>query len=692
MSSAARTPTTTDPVTIEIFSKTLENIAYEMGLVMMRSSGSPVIAEAVDFSTFIADAEGDIICYAGYITLYLGTARQAVKHILATVPRDKIRPGDMFICNDPFTTGNAHAVDVGVVRPIFAQTEEGDELIAWCWSEAHVNDFGGFAPGSMAPMATEAYGEALRLPGVKIVDRGELVDDIWRIIETNIRVPNLVMNDIRCFIAACNRCDERMRDLVARYGLDTVREYVEVAKDLAERAVRDRIRELPNGVYTGEETVEHNGHTNGLYPLRCTLTVRDDTMTFDFTGSSPQTNGFVNCSAAMTLGSVASPLLITLLSDLPINQGTLRPIEVITKPGTICDARMPAPVSSGHLETGFRVTKLVTRLLSDIQAASDNAFVREHVMAPFQDSWNASFFYAPDEHGELVPFPDMNGGGSGGGAQAVADGMDVSGMLAQPQNSIPDIEINELGYPVLYLWRKLNVNSGGPGRHRGGNGLDLAWTPWYSPGGEEHVMAACWQVPPAGAFGGYPASSSGFGLVNGAEADTVLARGRVPGGLSELAAAPRALEGKQFGLTVGPGDVVNMRSGGGGGYGDPLTREPALVAADVRAGIVSVAAAEASYGVLLDGRGRADESATAALRERIRAQRRTWPREGDRLVRRSPAAARLVERDQWCAARDGVELHEYADPETGELLRTEIVVNSGTDSGVISGAETSDPR
>ncbi|HEY1973587.1 MAG TPA: hydantoinase B/oxoprolinase family protein [Pseudonocardia sp.] len=666
-----------DPVTLEIFSKTLENIAFEMGLVMMRSSGSPVIAEAVDFSTFIADADGDIICYAGYITLYLGTARQAVKHILATVPREKIRPGDMFICNDPFTTGNAHAVDVGVVRPIFSGGRNGDELIAWCWSEAHVNDFGGFAPGSMAPMATEAYGEALRLPGVKIVDRGELVDDIWRIIETNIRVPNLVLNDIRCFIAACNRCDERMRELIEQYGLDTFRAFVELAKDMAEQAVRQRIQQLPNGVYSAEEHVEHNGHTNALYPLRCTLTVGEETLRFDFTESAPQTNGFINCSSAITLGCVASPLLITLLSDLPINQGTLRPIEVVTRPGTICDVRMPAPVSSGHLETGFRICKLITRLLADIQAASDNAFVREHVIAPFQDSWNASFFYAPDEHGELVPFPDMNGGGSGGGAQAIADGMDVSGMLAQPQNSIPDIEINELAYPVLYLWRRLNANSGGPGRHRGGAGLDLAWTPWYSPGGEEHVMAACWQVPPAGAFGGYPGSASGFELITGADAGAKLSAGRIPGSSAELDGQARALEGKQFGLRVGPGDVMHLRAGGGGGYGDPLTRDPALVADDVRAGIVSARAAEVSYGVVLDRDGRLDPAATRARRHLIRAERRGWDRDGDRLVRHSPAAERLAERDQWCAPRDGVQLLEYADPDSGELLGTEIVVGSG---------------
>jgi N-methylhydantoinase B len=668
------TPTTArtvDPVDVEILAKALDNVAAEMGLVMMRASGSPAIAEAYDFSTFIADAEGDIISYAGYITVYLGAARQAVRHILATYPRERIRPGDLFLCNDPYTTGNAHAVDVGVVRPIFV----GDELTAWCWAEAHVNDFGGFAPGGMNPIATEAYGEPLRLPGIKIVDQGRPVEDLWRLIETNIRVPDLVLNDIRCLIAACNRCDERLQALVGRYGPDTFHRYVEAAKDLAEQAVRRRIADLPNGTYAAEEFAEHNGHTDALYPVRCTLTVEDDHLTFDLTDSAPQTDGFINVSAATAFGAVVSPLLSSLLPDLPINQGTLRPVTVLTEPGTICDARLPAPTGAGHVETGFRIGKVVTRLLADLQARSDNAFVRDHVMAPWQDSWSASFFYAPDEQGRLVPFPDMNGGGSGGGAQAVADGMDVSGVLAQPQNSIPDIEVNELAYPVLYLWRRLNPDSGGPGRHRGGAGIDLAFTPWYTVGGQESVMAACWQVPPPGIVGGYPGSTSGAALVTGARVDAALADGRVPGSIEDLAAPARALDGKQFGLPVGPGDVVQLRVGGGGGYGDPLDRDPTLVAEDVAKGVVTAVGALRSYGVVLGPDGEPDLAATEAERGRQRAERRGWPRDGDHTVRRSPVSVRLAERGQWCHHRDGIELVEHADPATGALVRADVVVN-----------------
>jgi len=662
--------TDVDPVTVEIFSKALDNITGEMGLVMMRASGSPVIAEAVDFSTFMADADGDIISYSGYITMYLGTARQAVRHVLQTVPREDIHPGDMFICNDPFTTGNAHQVDVGVVRPLFYR----DELVAWCWAEAHVSDFGGVAPGGFAPMATETYGEALRLPGVKIVDRGELVDDIWRIIETNIRVPNLVLSDIRCFIAACNRCDDRLRDLLDRYGIEDFRRYIAIAKDLAEQAVRHRIRALPNGVYEAEDFVEHNGHTNGLHRVHCRMTVDDEHMTFDFSRSAPQTDGFVNVSAPMTLGCAMTPVLASLLCDLPINQGTLRPIDVITKPGTVCDVQMPAPVSSGHMETGLRVCKVVTRLLAEVQSASDDPFVRDHVMAPWQDSWNGVIFYAPDENGQLAPFLDMHGGGSGAGAQAVADGMDVGGALAQPQNSVPDIEINELGFPVLYLWRKLNTNSGGPGKYRGGDGVDLAWTPWYTPGGQTHVFGACWQVPPSGTAGGYPGSTSGFHLVSGAGADKVLASGQIPGHLDELDGDLQALEGKQFGLVCSPGDVVHLHAGGGGAYGDPLDRDPKLVASDVAAGITSAAAARAAYGVVIDNEGQLDEEATAARRQAIRDERLTWPLEGDVRVRRTQAAARLAEFDQWAQPMEQVQLVEQADPETGALLRVDVQV------------------
>ena len=670
-----------DVVDVEIFSRALQNIVHEMGVVMMRTSGNPVIAEAVDFSTFIADERGEIVAYGGYISLYVGPARAAVRHLLAVIPRDEIHPGDAFICNDPYTTGASHPPDIAIVRPLFV----GDDLVAWCWAESHMYDVGGMAPGGFAPMAMECYGESIRFPGIKIVDRGRVVDDVRRLIETNVRIPTMVFNDIRCLIAACNVCDERFGEVIGRYGLDTYRRYIEIGKDLTEAAMRRRIASLPDGTYEADEYIEHNGHTNDVYRVHCAATVAGDRLTLDFTGSSPQTNGFVNCSAATTLGGAMTPLLMSLAPDLPINEGAIRAVEVIAPPGTVCNVQMPAPSSSGHMEAGLRVMKVVEQLLAELQAASTDPFVRDHVMAPWHDCWPGAVFYAPSETGELAPFLDMNGGSGGGGAQPVDDGLDVAGSLTQPQNSVPDIEINEFQAPVLYLWRRINAGSGGPGRLRGGQGMDYAWTPWYTTGGQEHVFAACWQVPPPGVTGGYPGSASGFTVVPEAMADKQLEAGTIPSSLDELGGSPLPLDAKHVGITVMPGDVVGMHSGGGGGVGDPIERDPERVARDVVDTAIPAALAAAVYGVVLDGHGTVDPAATQARREAIRAQRRSWgaatlpPTPGQaegRPARKrvSPAGARLAEVGGWCQPRPGVDVVEWADPETGTLLRVDVVV------------------
>jgi N-methylhydantoinase B len=669
-----------DLVDVEIFSRALQNIGHEMGVVMMRTSGNPVIAEAVDFSTFIADEEGEIVAYAGYVTLYTGPARAAVRHLRSVIPPEDLHPGDAFICNDPYTTGASHAPDIAIVRPLFV----GEELVAWCWAESHMYDVGGMAPGGFAPMAMECYGEGLRFPGIKIVDRGKVVDDVRRLIETNVRIPMMVFNDLRCLIAACNVCDERFAELIDRYGLDTYRRYVEIGKDLAEAAMRKRIASLPDGTFEADEFIEHNGHTNDVYRVHCAATVAGDRLTLDFTASSPQTNGFVNCSEACTVGAATTPLLMSLAPDLPINEGTMRAVEIVTRPGTVCNVQMPAPSSSGHMEAGLRVMKVVEQLLASLQSASDDEFVRDHVMAPWHDCWPGAVFYAPSETGELAPFLDMNGGSGGGGAQPVDDGLDVAGSLCQPQNSVPDIEINEFQAPVLYLWRRINAGSGGPGRLRGGQGLDYAWTPWYTTGGQEHVFAACWQVPPPGVGGGYPGSASGFTVVPEAMADKQLEAGTIPSSLDELG-APMPLDAKHVGITVMPGDVVGMHSGGGGGVGDPLERDPERVARDVTDTAIPAAVAESAYGVVLNGDGSVDAAATDARREAMRAERRNWEAatlpatpgqpEGRPARRRvTPAGARLAEVGGWCQPRPGVDLVEWADPDSGALLRVDVLV------------------
>lgn len=609
-----------DPVDVEIFQRGLYDAANEMGLVMIRTSGSPVIGEAVDFSTFIADARGEIISFSGYMTMHLGPARQTVKHIVDVVDPADIHPGDAFIANDPHTTGACHPPDVGVVRPIFA----GDEIVAWCWAEAHLLDVGGMSPGGFAPGATECYGEALRFPGIKIMSRGKMIDDIRRLIMANFRMPVRNLNDIRCFIAACNTCDERLQDMLERYGADTFKRYAEISKDLSEQATRKRIASLPDGTYTDTKWVEHNGHRDDLFRVECAMTVEGDSMTIDFTGSSPQTDGFVNLSLGGTVGSALTPVMCTLVPDIPFNEGVIRALDIVAPPGTITNVQMPAPVSSGHMETGMNIAKAMTTCLAEAQAASEDQFVREHAMAPFHDAWIGGVFYAPDEGGNLVVFLDMNGGGAGGGAQTRNDGMDASATFTQLNNGLPDIEVNELQTPILYLWRRLNRNSGGPGMHRGGQGIEFAWTPHHTVGGQEHVFSACWHVPPAGVFGGYPGSASAFRLATGAEVTKAFAAGRMPADVDDLGVEPQMLSSKQLGLDLVPGDVFIQHEGGGAGLGDPLDRDAELVAKDVRDGYVTREAAQAAYGVVLADGGTLDAEATEAERGRQREERRSW--------------------------------------------------------------------
>ena len=708
-----------DLVDVEIFQRHLYAIASEMGLIMIRTSGDPTISEAVDFSTFMADAQGEIISYSGYLTWHFGPARQTVRHLLNVIPRAEIRPGDGFICNDPFTGGVCHQPDIAIVRPIFY----GGDLIAWCWAMAHVLDVGGMAPGGFAPGARECYAEALRFPGIKFISEGKVLDDIVRLIESNFRVPQRNLNDIRSFIAANNVCNVRLQALLAEYGAEKFHQYNAIGKVLSERAVRKRITSLPDGVRRASAFVEHNSHVNDLYEIKLELTVDGDEMKLDLTGSHEQTDGFINMTLGATTAIALTPMLISLAPDVPINEGAIRAFEVIAPEGTIVNAVMPAPCSSGHVEAGLRLSRLVMTELAELQAASSDPFVREHALAPFGEGFSGEVFYAPNEQGEFLPFLDQNGLGVGGGAHPHMDGMDSATNLCQLQASLPDCEIYEMQYPVLYLWRRLKGGSGGAGASRGGQGVEYAFIPWHTVGGVVNVFTNSWQLPSPGVFGGYPGGTCGFRHITGANAEARVRDGEALLSMEEIGGDVEELEPKMLGKPTMPGDAVVVRCGGGGGYGDPLERDPEAVARDVADGYIPHRTVMPAYGVALDAQGRVDAEATAAARERRRAERRRWARpkeytgsappsderrpvhpsiarsDGDGpgvyvcvrcetplapgdedyreflCTRRGPAAARLMaDLGAEIVARDGVDLVERACPGCGTMLAVDIVV------------------
>ena len=288
----------------------------------------------------------------------------------------------------------------------------------------------------------------------------------------------------------------------------------------------------------------------------------------------------------------------------------------------------PAPVSAGHMEAGLKAGRAVWANVARLQSVATDPFVSAHAMAPGHESWIGTMLYAPDENGEWIPFLDMHGGGAGLGAQVERDGLDAGGTLSNAINQLPDIETIEHHATVLYLWRKLGRGTGGVGRFRGGQGIEVAWTPWGTVGGQTTTFAATQQVPATGLFGGFPGSGSRHRLIRGADVHATLRGGSVPGTVDELGGERIDYEAKRFNAPVDAGDVMQVRLGGGGGFGDPLLRDPDAVARDARDGYADPGTLDVAYGVVLDGED-VDAEATVTLRERIRADRRAWPVLGD---------------------------------------------------------------
>jgi N-methylhydantoinase B len=605
-----------DPVTAEVIRMGLEEIVEEMATVLTRTSGSPALTEAQDFSTALFDARGEHIAYSGYVTLHMASSLLAVQSLLETVPVESMNPGDAWLSNDPHVTGAMHPPDWGLVTPLF----NAAELIGFAWSEAHLLDSGGITPGGFGVGATDAYGECLRFPHIKLLDRGRFNTEVEHIISNNVRVPVLVLNDIRSFVAANKVCEARLGELVRRHG-DEFERYVEILKHLSEQQLRARIGRIPNGVWSTCDWQEHNGHRNELFEQQGRLTVKDDAIELWFDGD-PETDGLINGHYGSLVGSVLTSLCQLLFWDIPFNAGVLRCIEVDGAKGTVVNCRPPAPISSAHMDSGMKVTKITTELISKALAQSEDAELRARASAQFQDCWAANIWYGTDQYQSPTVFVNMDGGGCGAGAQTVVDGLDVGATMCSPASSIPDIEINEQLYPVLFLWRGLYRDSGGPGALRGGLGLDACWIPW---GTEELVgtlNASCGAVPPRGAMGGYPASTTTFAAMRDVGVLEHFAEGRMPG-RRELGRTAETFPIKETGIRIrGDGrDAFIYTLGGGAGLGDPLLRDPALVASDVRDRYVTSEQARSAYGVVFRSDGAVDPTATEACRAEIRRDR-----------------------------------------------------------------------
>jgi N-methylhydantoinase B len=360
---------------------------------------------------------------------------------------------------------------------------------------------------------------------------------------------------------------------------------------------RERIRLLPDGIYETSDWQEHNGHVNDLFQVVIRLEVKDDELSISCVGE-PQTDGLINASPPSVAGHCFSVLLMVLFSDIPVNEGLLRPLTFLAEPGTTVCATRPAPLSSGHLDGAFKVGTMTVSTITKVLVQAADEATRDRALAPWAGACGAYPFAGLDDAGDFTVFMDMMACGVGAGATRRLDGLDVSGHMSGVGLNTPDIESNEQGAPVLYLWNSLARDSGGPGERRGGVGIDSAFILWGASALSGTTNTAGWQIPVPGAMGGYPAGTNKYERITGFEPREWFAQGRIPG-CGDVGSGD-SFEAKSGGVRLTTSDVWRVLMPGGGGYGDPLLRDPRASAADVALGTVSSAAARVVYGVVLD--------------------------------------------------------------------------------------------
>jgi N-methylhydantoinase B len=611
-----------DPLTYEVIRHRLWSVTEEMGEALKRMSGSPIVTDANDFDFAICDEVGQEVQVGLYNTMLVGAVDLAIYWTMQhRAENPGIREGDMFLCNDPWVGGGLHQNDVIVFQPIF----HDGELFAWTSAICHEPDLGGVGLGSFSPAAEDVFAEALPTPPIKVVRDFELQNDVAEAWVRRSRVPMLVNLDLRAKIGSNTVGGKRLAEVIDQYGADTVKAVMKRMMADAEGRLRGKLSGLPDGTWsaTGYQDQSHEGD-RGVHKITVAMTKAGDHLTFDFNGTDPQT-GIINCTYAGMRGGVMLALLPMLANDIPWSAGGLmRCFDLVSEEGTINNATFPAAVSRGPIGPAWLTGTLVAECLS--QMLDRSADLGLSVQAACCGTWDTAVVAGLDERGK-VPMPFLNvmmePMAGGFGARPQVDGMDTGGLFCIPMGRVPDVEMTEFLYPLLTLWRREEPDSGGPGRQRGGVSASLGITLYGANGPAGLVLASAGKAVSQnnGLAGGYPGNTGKDAVARGADVQSLFKQGRVPQSLDDL--GDNVELGNCYAQSyLAPGEVLYMHWQGGGGYGDPLHRNPEAVAEDLREQKVTVNAATEVYGVLVQ-EGLVDESGTEALRTQLRDVRRS---------------------------------------------------------------------
>ncbi len=566
-----------DPVTVEIIRNGLISVTEEMKTNLTRTAYNMIIYEALDFTVGLFTPAGETVSIGLGLPMFTRGMSQVIHAKIARYGRDGIRQGDILITNDAYTTGS-HLNHITLTMPVF----EGDRLVAFTCCMAHWLDVG----GSLDTVTTEIYQEGLQIPIMKLRNAGVMNEDLLEIIKLNVRLPDLAMGDLRAQITAVTTGERRFLELVGRYGHDNVANAIEAVMDATEASARARTRAIPDGVYEAESFMDDDGVTVGQrIPIKVRVEVSGDTMTIDLSEVSAQVGGYFNSgiSTGISCAQVAYKCLTT-PTDLPVNDGSFRSLDVIMPPGRVVSATRPAPMRWWMI---FPMTVIDTIFKALSAAIPDEVIAGHHA-----DLVTVGFYGISPRDGRFFIGATAPAGG-GWGAKSSEDGVSATVCINDGDTHNSPIEHLESKFPILIEEYRLRPDSGGAGAYRGGLGVDLtvqAMSPLKIFAAVERFHCKPW------------------GLADGLAGDGNAIVLRTSGEWQ-----PTPPNGKFAGQRIAPGDAFRIRSGGGGGFGDPRLRPLAKVASDVAEGYVSAGCARNLYGAAIDpATGLVDEAATAA--------------------------------------------------------------------------------
>jgi N-methylhydantoinase B len=574
-----------DPIRLELLKNAFAAISDEMAATVVRTARSYVIKEAMDFSTGLIDAQGQLISQGLCLPMHMGSFPPTIETVLQRFAGD-MHEGDVYITNDPYTGGGTHLPDIYVFKPIF---HEG-VLLGFAAAIGHQTDIGGRVAGGNACDNTEIFQEGLRIPPVRLFHRGALDEDLMAILRLNVRLPDKVHGDVMATVSACTRGERAMLALARRYGTEVLREEMAHLLDYTERMTRAAFEALADGEWSFDDYLDDDGFSEDPIRIRCKLQKAGGTLKVDFSGSSPQVRGSINLPFSMTQSCTYACVRCILDAGLPTNSGFMRAIEVAATPGSVVYPTTPAPVAARGL-TAMRATEAIWGALARMLPSKVFA-------CGAQGDFGVTIagYDARQEPFVLLEFLFGTWGGRPG-----KDTNDGLSSLAVNYSNSP-VEVVEGEQPLRIEGYGFRTDSGGPGKHRGGVGMMRSYRLTGVPEAVLQVRSDRQKFRPYGLQGGHDgAFAANYLSSEGSE------RTQLPG---------------KFMRTFARGELYEAVLAGGGGWGDPLERDPHAVREDVIDEKVSGEAALRDYGVCLCGDGRVDEAATLKQRQIMRDSRR----------------------------------------------------------------------